>query len=86
MKLLVTTATTTKAAATRSGAKGKGQCAGKPDGGQWSWNETELAYIAQVQEIWRIFKTAGVTSVEKTHAMRGSAARAAELHGVSDRQ
>ena len=86
IRLLVTTATTAKAAANRTSVKRKSQGTGKPGGGQWGWNETELAYIAQVQEIWRIFETAGITSVEKTHAMRGCAARAAELHGVPDPQ
>ena len=84
-KLLVTTATTAKATANRTGASRKSQ-GEKPGGGSWAWNETELSYIAQVEEIWRIFDAAGVTSVEKTHAMRGCAARAAELHGVPDPQ
>ena len=84
-KLLVTTASTAKATANRTGAKRK-LVGSKPGGGEWAWNETELSYIAQVQEIWRIFETAGITSVEKTHAMRGCAARAAELHGVPDPQ
>lgn len=85
VKLLVTTATTAKATARRTGVmrKGKGE---KPGGGSWAWNETELSYLAQVQEIWRIFEVGGITSVEKTHAMRGCAARAAELHGVPDPQ
>lgn len=82
IKALVTTAATPKATANRTSAKGTG----KPGGGEWSWNETELAYIAQLQEIWRIFESAQVTSVEKTHAMRGCAARAAELHGVPNAQ
>jgi hypothetical protein len=85
IRLLVTTAATAKATANRTGAMRRSQ-GGKPGGGQWAWNETELSYVAQVQEIWRIFETAGITSVEKTHAMRGCAARAAELHGVPDPQ
>jgi hypothetical protein len=84
-KLLVTTASTAKATANRTSAKRKSQ-GGKPGGGEWAWYETELSYLAQFQEIWRIFETAGITSVEKTHAMRGCAARAAELHGVPDPQ
>jgi hypothetical protein len=84
-KLLVTTASTAKATANRTGAK-RNLVGSKPGGGEWAWNETELSYIAQAQEIWRIFETAGITSVEKTHAMRGCAARAAELHGVPDPQ
>ena len=83
MKLLVTTAVTKKATANRTGAVRK-RHGDKPGGGSWAWNETDLSYIAQVREIWRIFDTAGITSVEKTHAMRGCAARAAELYGVSD--
>lgn len=88
--LLVTTATSEKATKRRKGAsrQSRGEAVGpeQPTGKQRKWTETELAYIAQLQEIWRAFDAAGVTSVEKTHAMRGCAARAAELHGVPDPQ
>jgi hypothetical protein len=85
LKVLVTTARSEKATANRTGALRKGQ-GDKPGGGPWAWNETEISYIAQVREIFNIFETAGITSVEKTHAMRGCGARAAELHGVPDPQ
>jgi hypothetical protein len=84
LKLLVTTATSAKATARRTGAKRPQKT--KPGGAPWAWNETELSYIAQAEEIWRVFTAAGITSVEKTHAMRGCGARAAELHGVPDPQ
>jgi hypothetical protein len=90
IKLLVTTASSAKATGRRTGGsrKRRGEAVGpeKPSGGQRKWTETELAYVAQLDEIWRAFDAAGVTSVEKTHAMRGCAARAAELHGVPDPQ
>lgn len=90
IRLLVTTATSARALANRTGARrkarGEDQEAGKPGGGDWKWTETELSYLSQFNEVVRIFDTAGVTSVEKTHAMRGCAARAAELHGVPDPQ
>ena len=85
VKVLVTTATTAKAASNRTSSRRKAGLS-KPGGALWAWNETEISYLAQAQEIWRIFESAGVTSVETTHAMRGCAARAAELHGVPDPQ
>lgn len=44
--------------------------------------ERELSYVAQLNEIWRVFTATGVDSVKKTHAMRGVSAREAELRGV----
>lgn len=48
--------------------------------------EKELSYPTQLDEVYRTFCRAGISSVKKTHAMRGAGARAAELHGVEDRQ
>jgi len=48
--------------------------------------EKEISYQAQLEEVARAFDVAGVTSVKKTHAMRGCGARVAELHGVLERQ
>src|SRR5205823_3296050 len=45
-----------------------------------------LSYTAQYEAIWGIFADVGITSVKKTHAMRGCAAQQAELHGVSEKQ
>jgi hypothetical protein len=45
-----------------------------------------MSYPQQLDCIWEIFVACGIVSIEKTHAMRGSAARAAELHGVSQEQ
>jgi hypothetical protein len=84
-KLLVTTATSEKAAAKRT-APGRRTAPVKPSGEPWAWNETELAYLTQYNDIWWVFEAAGITSAEKTHAMRGCAARAAGLHGVPDFQ
>jgi hypothetical protein len=48
--------------------------------------EEEIAYPTQLNDIYEVFSAAGIHSVKKTHAMRGSGARGAELHGVSERQ
>jgi hypothetical protein len=45
-----------------------------------------IAYQTQLDTTNGAFKDAGIVSVSKTHAMRGSGARAAELHGVSEGQ
>jgi hypothetical protein len=90
VKLLVTSHTSAKATANRTGAKrksrGEASRTGKPGGGEWKWTETELAYEGQLGEIFRAFAAAGISSAEKTHAMRGCGARAAELHGVAEGQ
>jgi hypothetical protein len=89
-KVLVTSATSAKVMANRTEvkrkSKGEDTKAGKPGGGSYKYKETELAYIAQGQEIWRIFEAAGVASIEITHAMRGYGARAAGIHGVRNSQ
>ena len=88
VKALVTTARSAKATSQRTSRKRKsqGEDTEKVGGGVRNWTETELAYLAQLQEIMRIFEAAAISSVEKTHAMRGCAARAAELHGVAEPQ
>ena len=45
-----------------------------------------LSYPQQLDCIWAVFVACAIVSVEKTHAMRGSAVRAAELHGVTQEQ
>ena len=45
-----------------------------------------LSYTAQYEAIWGIFADVGITSVKKTHAMRGCGAQQAELHRVSEKQ
>jgi hypothetical protein len=45
-----------------------------------------ISYPTQLEDVYRAFLTAGVTSVKKTHAMRGCGARGAELHSVSEKQ
>ena len=47
--------------------------------------EEEITYPTQLNDIYEVFGAAGIHSVKKTHAMRGSGARGAELHGVSER-
>jgi hypothetical protein len=46
----------------------------------------ELGYKSQYEATWRAFVLAGISSVQKTHVMRGYGARAAEVHGVSEKQ
>jgi hypothetical protein len=50
------------------------------------YREEEISYPTQLEETYQVFGAAGIHSVKKTHAMRGSGARGAELHGVSERQ
>jgi hypothetical protein len=46
----------------------------------------EISYPTQLDDVFRAFIAAGITSMKKTHAMRGCGARVAELHGVSEKQ
>ena len=56
--------------------------AGRDDG----TGTQELGYKSQYEATWRAFVLAGISSVQKTHVMRGCGARAAEVHGVSEKQ
>ena len=46
----------------------------------------ELGYKSQYEATWRAFVLAGISSVQKTHVMRGCGARAAEVYSVSEKQ
>lgn len=48
--------------------------------------QQQISYTAQYSSIVDAFAMANITSIAKTHVMRGCGGRAAELHGVSERQ
>ena len=48
--------------------------------------QQQASYSMQYEAISNIFARAGIGSAQKTHAMRGCGAHAAELHGVSESQ
>ena len=48
--------------------------------------DQEISYTAQYSSVVDAFARANIMSIAKTHVMRGCGARAAELHGVSERQ